>query len=289
MSGSTLTKQYSYWFLLPAGIIFFTFFLLPALSSFFFSLTRWTLTDWTFIGLENFEMFFSESSLNIGFKNTFVYAFLTCVLKTIFGFLLAVYLCSEIRTKNFLRAVVFFPNLLSTIAVGLTFSSLMHPSRGLINSALGVLNINGPDWLGNVKIALLSVIAVDVWKGLGVATVIFIAGIMSIPQQYYEALMIDGGGSFAKFRHITLPLSRPAMNSVIILALIGGLRTFDLIWAMTKGGPGFTTDLLASIIYKQYSSGFYGLSTAGTVVLFLVVSVITFPIYRMLNAREVDL
>ncbi|RKX97702.1 MAG: sugar ABC transporter permease [Spirochaetes bacterium] len=284
-----MKNYYSYLFLLPAGLVFTIFFLIPAISSLFFSLTRWTLTDWTYIGLENFRMFFSEDSLRIGFQNTFIYAFLTCGLKVVFGLALGVYLTSEIRTKNFLRAVVFFPNLISTIAVGITFNSLMHPSKGAINRGLMLLGITGPDWLGNTKLALLSVINVDVWKGVGIATVIFIAGISSIPTQYYEALSIDGGNSFDKFRHITLPLVRPAMNSVIILALIGGLRTFDLIWSMTRGGPGFTTDLLASIIYKQYSSGFFGLSTAGNVFLFILVSAITFPVYKYLNSREVDL
>ncbi|RKX81543.1 MAG: sugar ABC transporter permease [Spirochaetes bacterium] len=285
----TIQKHYNYLFLLPAGLVFFIFFLFPALSSFFFSLTRWTLTDFTYIGLDNFRMFFSEDSLSIGFKNTFVYAFLTMGLKVVFGLALAVYLTSAIRTKNFLRAVVFFPNLISTIAVGITFNSLMHPSKGIINRGLAQIGIAGPDWLGNVKIALLSVIGVDAWKGVGIATVIFIAGISAIPEQYYEALSIDGGNKFDRFRHITLPLVRPAMNSVVILALIGGLRTFDLVWSMTRGGPGFTTDIISSIIYKQYSSGFYGLSTAGNVFLFVMVSVIAFPVYRFLNAREVDL
>ncbi|MBZ4647262.1 MAG: sugar transporter permease [Clostridia bacterium] len=282
-------KMYSYAFLLPAGIIYCGLFLLPTVMSFFFSMTRWTLTDWQFIGFENYITFLSEPSLNIGFRNTIIYAVLTCGLKVIFGFLLGTFLCTNIKTKDYLRSVVFFPNLLSTIAVGVAFGSMMHPSQGLINKALAAVGIIGPDWLGNTKLALLSVIFVDVWKGVGVATVIFIAGIMSIPQQYYEALMIDGGGSFEKFWHITLPLSRPAMNSVIILALIGGLRSFDLIWTMTKGGPGFTTDLIASIIYKQYAAGFYGLSTAGNVILFIIVSIIAFPLYRFLTKSEVDL
>ncbi|OQY31842.1 MAG: ABC transporter [Spirochaetaceae bacterium 4572_59] len=286
---NTTRRHYNYLFLLPAGVIFFIFFLFPALSSFFFSLTRWTLTDWTFIGLDNFKMFFSEDSLSIGFKNTFIYAFLTTAFKVVFGLALGIYLTSAIRTRDFLRAIIFFPNLVSTIAIGITFNSLMHPSRGVINQFLATIGITGPDWLGNVHLALLSVIGVDVWKGVGVATVIFIAGISAIPEQYYEALSIDGGNSFDKFKHITLPLVRPAMNSVIILALIGGLRLFDLVWSMTKGGPGFTTDLLSSIIYKQYGSGFYGLSTAGNVILFLVVSAIAFPVYRFLNSREVDL
>lgn len=283
------SSYYSYLFLVPSGLIFFIFFLLPSFSSLFFSLTRWTLTDWEFIGLENFKMFLKEDALKIGFINTFKYAPMTCSLKVIFGLGLGVYLCSSIRTKNFLRAVVFFPNLISTIAVGITFGRLMHPTKGLINTALGWLNITGPDWLGNPDLALFSVIFVDVWQGVGVATVIFIAGITAIPVQYYEALMIDGGNNWKKFWHITLPLSRPAINSVIILALIGGLRKFDLVWAMTQGGPGFATDVVASVIYKQYQGGFYGLSTAGNVLMFLMVALIAFPLYTFLNKKEVDL
>lgn len=228
---------YSYGFLLPAGIIFFIFFLLPTMVSFFFSMTRWTLTDWEFIGLDNFIMFFKESSLNIGFRNTFIYAVMTSGTKVVLGLLLAVLLTSSIRSKDFLRSVVFFPTLISTIAVGITFSYLMHPSRGLINTALAALGIQGPNWLGDPALAIYSVGLVDIWKGVGFATVIYIAGMMSIPADYYEAVDIDGGNAFRKFWHITLPLIRPAMNSVIILSFIGGLRTFDLVWTMTKGDP----------------------------------------------------
>ena len=257
--------------------------------SFFFSLTRWTLTDWNFIGLENYKTFFTESSLNIGFVNTLIYAVVTCGLKVVLGLLLGMFLCTEIRSKDYLRSMVFFPNLLSTIAVGVVFSSMMHPSQGIINKGLELIGITGPDWLGNIHLALLSVAFTDVWKGVGVATVIYIAGIMSIPQHYYEALSIDGGSSWNKFISLTLPLSRPAMNSVIILSFIGGLRSFDLVWAMTRGGPGFTTDLIASIIYKQYQGGFYGLSTAGNVILFIVVSLLAVPLFTFLNKSEVDL
>jgi len=281
--------HYSYAFLLPAAAIYGGLFLLPTLTSLFFSLTRWTLTNWYFTGLDNFRMFFSEPSLSIGFTNTLIYAVLTCSLKVLLGLLLGVFLSSGLRTQGYLRSVVFFPNLLSTIAVGITFSSLMHPSRGVINKALSFVGIAGPDWLGNIHIALLSIVLVDVWKGVGVATVIYIAGIMSIPRQYYEALAIDGGNAWNGFLSITLPLVRPAMNAVIILAFIGGLRTFDLVWAMTKGGPGFTTDLIASIIYKQYTGGFYGLATAGNVILFIVVSILALPLYRFLTRHEVDL
>lgn len=282
-------KLYTYWFLLPAGLVYFALFLLPTIMSFFFSMTRWDLVDWEFIGFDNYATFFSESSLNIGFRNTLIYAVVTCGLKVVFGLLLGVALTSGLRIKGYLRSVVFFPTLLSTIAVGIAFSTMMHPTQGLINKTLALVGITGPDWLGDTSIALLSVALVDVWKGVGMATVIFIAGIMSIPEDYYEALQIDGGNAWDKFKHITIPLTAPAMNSVIILAFIGGLRSFDLVWAMTKGGPGFSTDLIASIIYKQYQGGFYGLSTAGNVILFVGVSLLAFPLLKLLNKREVDL
>ncbi|HZG86316.1 sugar ABC transporter permease [Paenibacillus sp.] len=282
-------RMYSYLFLLPAGIVYFVFYLLPTLMSLFFSLTRWTLTKWQFIGFDNYVMFFEETSLRIGFKNTIIYAVVTCGLKVVLALLLATLLTSRIWFRDYFRSMVFFPTLLSTIAVGIAFSTMMHPTQGVINTALASLGIDGPDWLGNTKLALYSVAFIDVWKGVGIATVIYIAGILSIPQHYYEALKIDGGNAFRGFWHITLPLSRPAMNSVIILAFIGGLRTFDLIWATTRGGPGFSTDLIASIIYKQYQAGFYGLATAGNVILFIGISVLAFPLYMFLNRREVDL
>ncbi len=165
----------------------------------------------------------------------------------------------------------------------------MHPTTGVINSMLERLGISGPNWLGDPSIALFSVALTDIWKGVGIATVIFIAGILAIPAQYYEAFKVDGGNSFQSFLYLTIPLSKPAMNTVITLALIGGLRNFDLIWAMTGGGPGFSTDLLASIVYKQYASGFFGLATAGNVLLFFFVAIIAFPIFKFLNRKEVDL
>ena len=131
-------------------------------------------------------------------------------------------------------------------------------------------------------------IAVDVWKGLSIATVIFIAGFMSIDKTYYEAAMIDGANFWQKVKYVTVPLARSSMNSVIILSFIGGLRSFDLIWAMTGGGPGFATDVMASIVYKQYAAGFYGLSTAGNVIMFVLVAILAFPLQKWLLSKEVD-
>jgi raffinose/stachyose/melibiose transport system permease protein len=274
---------------MPLLLVYGVLFIIPTIISFFFSLTVWTLFDFRFVGFYNFVTFFSEYSLRIGVKNTLIYAALTCGFKAVIGLGLAVLLTSKIKTKHIIRSILFFPNLVSTIAVGLTFSALMHPTKGLFNSLLAGLGIEGPDWLGNISLALYSVIFTDVWKGVGVATVIYIAGLQAIPETYYEAAAIDGAGGFLRFRHITLPLVRSSINTVIILAFIGGIRTFDLIWSMTKGGPGFATDTLASIIYKQYAYGFYGLATAGNVVMFFLIAFIAFPLYKFLISREVDL
>jgi raffinose/stachyose/melibiose transport system permease protein len=264
-------------------------FVVPTVTSFYFSLTRWSVFDSTFIGLENYVTFFREPALISGLTHTLIYAVVTSALKVVLGLGLAVLLTSQIVGRGYLRSVVFFPVLVSTIGVGLTFTILMDPEQGLINESLRTIGIEGPGWLTDPSYALLSVALVDVWKGIGLATLIYIAGIVSIPQEYFEAARVDGAGAWDNFRRIVLPLARPATFTVILLSLIGGLRSFDLIWAMTRGGPGFTSDVIASVIYKQYQAGFYGLSTAGNVVLFLLVTAIIFPLSRFLNRREVDL
>src|SRR3954452_7117424 len=285
--GGRARSPYSTWFYLPAAIVYGLLFAIPTFASFYFSLTRWTIFNSTFIGFDNFVTFFREPALVKGLVNTLIYAVVTSGLKVVLGLLLAVLLTSQIAARGYLRSVVFFPVLVSTIGVGLTFTVLMNPEQGLINDALGAIGIDGPGWLTNPSLALISIALVDIWKGVGLATVIYIAGLVSIPSEYYEAAEVDGASKWDVFRNIMLPLARPATASVITLSLIGGLRSFDLIWAMTKGGPGFASDVIASVIYKQYQAGFYGLSTAGSVVLFLVVTIIVVPLTVWLNRGEV--
>jgi raffinose/stachyose/melibiose transport system permease protein len=285
----TFRHTYSYLFYVPAAVVYGVVFIVPTVIAFYFAFTRWTLFDSTWIGLENFKQFFAEQSLRSSLRNTLFYAVVTSGLKVVLGMLLAVVLTSSIRLRGLLRSLVFFPVLVSTVAVGITFSVLLQPDSGLVNTVLTWFGVSGPDWLGDPQTALLSVALVDVWKGVGLATVIYIAGILSIPPEYYEAVDVDGGGSPAKFWHVTLPLARPATFTVILLSFIGGLRSFDLIWTMTGGGPGFASDTVASVIFKQYQAGFYGLATAGNVVLFILVSAIVFPLSRFFRSREVEL
>ena len=134
---------------------------------------------------------------------------MTSGLKVVLGMALALLLTSKIIARGYLRSVIFFPVLVSAIGVGLTFTVLLNPEKGLINNALGAVGINGPGWLTNPSLAIFSVALVDVWKGVGLATVIFIAGLVSIPSEYYEAAAVDGASRWDVFRHIMLPLARP--------------------------------------------------------------------------------
>ena len=282
-------SPYPYWFVLPAAVIFTVLFLVPTVASFWFSLTRWDLINTEFIGLDNYRQFFKEPFLVQGLTNTVIYAVLTSGSKTVIGLLLAVLLTSGLRGRGFLRSVVFFPVLVSTIGVGITFSVLMHPTKGLINLGLAEIGLPRVGWLTEASLALYSIAFVDLWKGVGLATLIYIAGLAAISPDYYEAARIDGATRLQRFWRVTVPLVRPATVTVVTLSLIGGLRSFDLIWAMTRGGPGFSSDVLASVIYKQYQAGFYGLSTAGNVILFLLIALIILPLTWWFNRREVDL
>ena len=283
-----ILQTYPYWFYVPAGLLFFVFFLVPTALAFYFSLTRWSLFDATFIGIDNYVTFLSDPQLLAGLRNTIIYAVLTSGLKVLISLPLAMLLTSSVRLKGLFRGIIFFPVLVSTVAVGITFATLMQPSVGVINTALGVLGLPQPNWLGDPDLALYSVVLVDVWKGVGIAMVIFIAGILSIPVEYFEAARLEGG-TWVKFRHVILPLARNATFTVILLSFIGGLRTFDLIWTMTRGGPGFASDVLTSVIYKEYQAGFYGLSTAGNVILFILVTAIVYPLMRFFNRMELEL
>jgi raffinose/stachyose/melibiose transport system permease protein len=280
---------YPAWFYAPAGLIYAVLFVVPTFASFYFAFTRWTLTDTTFIGFDNFVTFFTEPRLFKGFTNTIIFAVVTSGFKIVLGLALAVLLTSRILARGYLRAVIFFPVLVSTIGVGITFQVLLDPFDGLVNRVLAAGGIEGPGWLTDPSLALLSIAAVDVWRGVGLATLIYIAGLVAIPREYYEAARIDGASGWSSFRSITVPLVRPATVTVVILSLIGGLRSFELIWAMTGGGPGFASDTIASVIYKQYGNGFYGLSTAGNVVLFLVVTAIVLPLYLFINRKSKEL
>lgn len=285
-----IERSYPLWFYVPGGVVYAALFIVPTVLSFYFAFTRWTLFESTFVGFDNFVMFFAEPGLIGSLWHTVLYGFVTSASKVVLGMALAVLLSGPIIARGYLRSVTFFPVLISAVGVGLTFQILLDPFNGIVNKTWTALTgADGPGWLTDPNLALFSVAAIDVWKGLGLATLIYIAGIAAIPNEYFEAARVDGASAWQQFRNIILPLSFPATSSVILLSLIGGLRSFDLIWATTQGGPGFSSDVIASVIYKQYQAGFYGLSTAGNVILFIVVTAIIYPLSRWLNSKETTL
>lgn len=287
--GNLYKKVYNYWIAIPGALVYIIIFIIPTIVSFYFSLTRWNLKEADFIGLDNFKTFLTQPNLKASIINTFVYAFSTSLSKVIFGMLIAVFLCSKIRSAGYLKSVIYFPNLLGNVAVGVAFLSLMHPSRGLINHVITFLGGTQINWLTDANTALLSVILVDIWKGIGVSIIIYIAGISAIPQSYYEAAVIDGATGCQRFRYITVPLCVTSINSVLTLSLIGGLRSYELIWTLTQGGPGYSTEVLGSAVYKLFANGQFGLSTAGNVIMFIIIAVIIFPINTLISKKEEEL
>ena len=187
--GKKRPGPYPYWFYVAPALIYAIFFIVPTIASFYYSFTRWDLFTATWIGLDNYKTFFEEQALILGLRNTLIYAVVTSGLKVVIGMALALLLTSKIIARGYLRSVIFFPVLVSAVGIGLTFTVLMNPERGLINQMLGGADIG---WLTNPNLAIFSIALVDVWKGVGLATVIFIAGLVSIPTEYYEAAAVDG-------------------------------------------------------------------------------------------------
>lgn len=283
-------KTYSYWLMAPGLTIYIIIFAIPTLASFYFALTRWDLINAEFIGLQNFITFFTQRNTSVAIPHTFIYAFGTCLAKVVFGLLIAVGLSSSyVRSKTYLKSLVYFPTMLSAVAVGITFSALMHPTNGLFNAVLSLFGADPVKWLTDGDIALYSVMAVDFWKGIGVSTVIYLAGLGAIPKDYYEAADLDGAGPVKRFFKVTLPLMVPSINSVLTLSLIGGLKSYELLWTMTEGGPGYSTEILGTVTYKLFARGNYGIATAGNVVMFVIICLIVFPLNSYISKKAVSL
>ena len=281
-------QKYSVWYILPALTVFTVLFIVPMIISVFFSMTVWSFADFRFVGLQNYKMFFEDSQLLQGLGNTLIYAFSTSMSKVVLALLISIFLTSNIRLRGALRSVVFFPHLVSNVAIGITFCALMHPTKGVFNAVLTSFGLKTSKFVYSPNTSLISVIVTDVWKGLSVSTVIYIAGLQAIDRTYYEAAEIDGASRLQTFWNITLPLVRPAMNSVIILSLIGGLKSFDLIKTMTDGGPGNSSTVLALTVYRQFANGYYGMSTTGNIIMLVMISLISYPLQKFLLSREVS-
>ena len=288
-----LRKRYPYYFLLPALTLYLVFFIIPNVSGIGLSFTDWNSykSDINFTGLENFETIFSpdEAYLNY-FSNTFVFTISTSILKLALGLALALMLNRGIkRFVHLYRTMVYLPAVLPTLVVALIFKSILNPATGLLNTFLRSIGANAlaSPWLVHPRIALWSVIGVDTWKGVGYIMVILLAGLQTIPREYYEAAEVDGANAWARLRHITLPLLMPAILVVTVLNILYGLRVFDIVYALTNGGPGYATEVLATGIFRAFGQGLYGLGTAINSILFVILIVAGYFVIRLLQPESI--
>lgn len=288
------SKMYPAYFLIGSLLLFGVLCLLPSILGIGYSFTDWSAYSdkVNFLGFKHmFDNYLKAFSVEkyIGYLgNTLLFTFVTTIVKDVVGLALAVLLIRRIKFLNFHRAVLFIPAVLSALIVGMIFRSVLNPEVGLLNSFLRLLGIEGPQWLTNPDIAFWSVMAVDIWKGMGYIMTIFIAGLMSISPTYYEAADIDGAGGWQKFRWITLPMLMPALTVVTVLNVIYGLRVFDIVWALTSGGPGYATEVLYTGIYKEFSYGKFAMGTTLSTIMFVVMVIVGYFLIRTMNRNEVE-
>lgn len=288
------SKMYPAYFLIGSLLLYGALYLLPSILGIGYSFTDWSAYSdkVNFLGFKHmFDNYLKAFSVEkyIGYlKNTLLFTFVTTIVKDVVGLALAVLLIRRIKFLNFHRAVLFIPAVLSALIVGMIFRSVLNPEVGLLNSFLRLLGIEGPQWLTNPDIAFWSVMAVDIWKGMGYIMTIFIAGLMSISPTYYEVADIDGAGGWQKFRWITLPMLMPTLTVVTVLNVIYGLRVFDIVWALTSGGPGYATEVLYTGIYKEFSYGKFAMGTTLSTIMFVVMVIVGYFLIRTMNRNEVE-
>ncbi|MBB6733259.1 carbohydrate ABC transporter permease [Cohnella zeiphila] len=286
-------KTYPFYFTWPTLLLYAVFFVVPGLIGFYYALTDWnSYSDQiNFIGLDNFKTLFSSGENYVSYiVNTLKFTVATVVLKTGFGLLFALALNEGIKFKGFHRVMIFMPSIIPMLVVGLIFKSVLNPATGLLNESLRSVGLDflAQKWLVDVHWAFKSIIGVDTWKGVGYIMIILLAGLQSISRTYYEAAEIDGAGAWQKFRAVTVPLLTPALVVTTVLNLLYGLKVFEAVYVLTNGGPGYATDVLYTAIFKEFSMGRYGVGTALSSLLFLVMTIVGYFVVRLMAREEAD-
>lgn len=281
-------RIYPFYFVIGALGLYLLLFVVPGIMGLMYAFTDWNSysEEINFIGLDNFKIIFSqEEHYFSALSNTVLFTVATTVLKTGLGIVFALMLNEGIYHKNFHRGIIFMPSILSYIVVGLIFKSILNPETGLLNSFLNNIGLGflAQQWLVDLRFAFPSIIAVDTWKGLGYIMTIILAGLQSIAPEYYEAADIDGAQYFGKLRYITLPLLMPAITVTIVLNLLYGLKVFDSVYVLTNGGPGYATEVLYTSVFKDFGLGRYGVGTAMSTVMFVMMVTIGFFVVKLLD------
>ncbi|WP_336824595.1 sugar ABC transporter permease [Sporosarcina sp. USHLN248] len=282
------TKVRPYLMILPAIIIFALFFLYPIGYMIFLSFHDWNFVspEKDFVGIDNFKVLLSDAKFMQVLRNTFVYSILTVSLTISISLLLALWLNRQGTIYGFVQGAIFSPHIISLVSISMLWMWLMDTDYGLLNWFLNLFGISNIPWLTDPKTSLLSLIIVAVWKGIGYYTLIFIAGLQSIPKDIYEAAALDDTGKCRTFFKLTLPMLSPTLFFLTIIGLIGSFQVFETISIMTGGGPINSTN---TIVYYIYENGFrffkIGHASTAGVILLLLVGVFTILYFKLLSRK----
>ncbi|GAA3880604.1 sugar ABC transporter permease [Streptomyces lacrimifluminis] len=279
-----------WWFALPAVLLFAFVVLVPSVRGVYYAFTDWDGLDphFSFVGLDNFSELFRDPDATQAIRHTLLIAVSITVVQNALGLLLALGVNSAVKSRNLLRVLLFAPAVITPIVTAYLWRNLLGPD-GAVNSLLGAVGLDGlrQDWLGSPTVALWSVVGVIVWQFAGYSMVIFLAGLQSVPKEVHEAASIDGAGPVRRFWSVTRPLLAPALTINLMLSIIGGIKLFDQVYALTGGGPGHATDTLSTLIYKDaFTLGEFGYSIALAVVLTIIVAVVSTGQYAVLSRNE---
>jgi multiple sugar transport system permease protein len=260
-------------FVAPAIIHLIIFTVIPVIMAFFLSFMAYRAIEpprWN--GLQNYVNLFNESLFWTALGNTLLYALLSVPARMIIALLIAVLLNQAIPFRSFFRAAVYLPQVTSIAAISIVWMWLYNPEYGLINQGFKAFGLTPQTWLYNPQLALVSIVIMTTWYGVGANMVIFLAGLQSIPEHLYEAARIDGADTWNIFRHITVPMLSTTTVFVLLTNVMEAFRVFESIYVMTNGGPGRATTTLTVVIYKRGFENFqFGQASAMAFVLFIVV------------------
>lgn len=276
----------------PAILLFGVFFLYPLSQGIGISLTDSNgVTTPNFVGLQNFADFFRDDRARTDVRNTIYFALGSAPLLNVFGLLYALLLDKKMAGRAIVRAIVYLPAVISPLIMGYIWYFILQPGRGYLAHALGELGLGFMDvnWLGESSSALIVLIVVNVWQYVGMTMIVYLAGLQSIPGDLYEAARIDGAGGGSLFRHITLPLLYPSIKINVVTNIIGSLSVFEIIVALTDGGPGYSTESLSIYIMRMLYGSFTGYSTAVALILFVIIIIPVFVFLRLTRKSEYEL
>lgn len=279
-------------FYIPALLLILFFVLWPLIEAFRISFTQWNgySQDYKYIGLRNYFKLFKDSNFLISFRNTIIYGFGSTLLQNLLGLAYAVFLNSRFKGHSVVRTFIYMPVMISSLIMGYIIYFFVMYNRGVFNTIIGVFGIAAIDWMASGTRGVIIITLMNSWQYVGIAMVIYMAGLQNIPKMYLEAAEIDGASPWQRFRHITLPLLLPSISSAVVLNLIGGLKLYDVIISLSGGGPGFSTHSLASYVSNQYfKAQNAGYSAAVGIFTFLFIMVVSNIFTNYFSKREVDM